>query len=328
MKMNKKLVVATLSTVMGIGLVGSISGTVAWYQYSTRSMATLIGTEVSHAGTVTLSTDGTNYSGRLWTNDILGSNSVKFHQATFGKLNNDGSLPSQAYLNPEAGYGALNLWDKAVAGVDYVQFDLYFRALELKNSSDKYERVAKDVYLTDIVIEDLDTGKDISDAVRVHFQNKNDPTDNWFLSKEAVTGQKVGAYLDLDRDGANDKERSEYIYEPDPSAPDCKYGQFSGDTPLEQLDTKGIDDTIASENASTGALENTTGKFHVTTLNATEYAANSNTDVCYTVTIWLEGWHVFSGATDAIWDLQSTYDASFHVGFTFNAGSNVFDVDA
>jgi hypothetical protein len=329
MKMNKKLVVATLSTVMGIGLVGSISGTVAWYQYSTRSKTSLVGTEVSRSGTITLSKDGTNYSSRLWTNDILGENSVSFNQVTFGKLNNDGSLPAEARLQPEIGFGDLSYWDVAKKGTDYVQFDLYFRALELQDSNDLYERVAKDIYLTDIKIEDLDNNKDLSKAVRVHFQNKTNAADNWFLSEEAVAHQKLGGNLDMDGDHNLDKDRTGgYDYAEDEAhstAPVCKYGQYDGDDPVEQVTTKSIEQTKASVNSTTGALEDTTGKFHITTLDETAYAANGNKDVCYTVTIWLEGWHVFEGASDAMWDMQQTFGANFHVGFTFNAGDNVFD---
>ena len=40
---NKKIIVSTLALAMGAALAGSISGTVAWYQYSTRAPAEFLG---------------------------------------------------------------------------------------------------------------------------------------------------------------------------------------------------------------------------------------------------------------------------------------------
>ena len=45
---NKKIIVSTLALAMGAALAGSISGSVAWYQYSTRASAQIAG---SAAGT-------------------------------------------------------------------------------------------------------------------------------------------------------------------------------------------------------------------------------------------------------------------------------------
>ena len=41
--MNKRIIASALAVTMGAGLVGSISGTVAWYQYSTRATIQMIG---------------------------------------------------------------------------------------------------------------------------------------------------------------------------------------------------------------------------------------------------------------------------------------------
>ena len=41
--MNKSIIASALAVTMGAGLVGSISGTVAWYQYSTRATIQMIG---------------------------------------------------------------------------------------------------------------------------------------------------------------------------------------------------------------------------------------------------------------------------------------------
>ena len=45
MKISKnKIIVSTLALAMGAALAGSVSGTVAWFQYSTRAQAAFIGT--------------------------------------------------------------------------------------------------------------------------------------------------------------------------------------------------------------------------------------------------------------------------------------------
>ena len=39
-----KIIISTLALAMGAALAGSVSGTVAWFQYSTRAQAAFIGT--------------------------------------------------------------------------------------------------------------------------------------------------------------------------------------------------------------------------------------------------------------------------------------------
>ena len=47
MKTNKKnIIIPALMMAVGLGLVGSISGTVAWYQYSTRVNVAYLGKQV------------------------------------------------------------------------------------------------------------------------------------------------------------------------------------------------------------------------------------------------------------------------------------------
>ena len=61
---SKKLIVSALSTTMGVSLVGAISGTVAWYQYSTRSTVSYVGTSVATSENllVSLTENGTYHN--------------------------------------------------------------------------------------------------------------------------------------------------------------------------------------------------------------------------------------------------------------------------
>ncbi len=44
---KRKFIIASLSTLAACSLVGSLSGTIAWYQYSTRTTASIMGTDAS-----------------------------------------------------------------------------------------------------------------------------------------------------------------------------------------------------------------------------------------------------------------------------------------
>ena len=104
MKFNKKLVVTSLSTVLGLGIVGSISGTFAWYQYSTRASASIIGVSSAEAGMLQIkaSTASTWADKDLETSDLIGTRTDrKIYPVTFGGFEKDAALPAKAYKNPE-----------------------------------------------------------------------------------------------------------------------------------------------------------------------------------------------------------------------------------
>ncbi len=334
MKLNKKLIVASLSTAIGLGIVGSITGTVAWYRYSAQTTTSIVGVSVGQGGafSVSLTNNGdSSYHNTLGTSDIYShpttrsqsSGSLKFHQATFGKMNNDGSLPTyiddsdplnpveknQAYLQPEVGQGELSNWERAENTKDYIQFDLYFRAIQ-KDANGQQVRVARDIYLSDITIKDLDNDKVVSDAVRIHMQDKNDPTINYLFAKNAGT-DVLGAKLDLDGDGHDDKVGG-YQYNDD-EREDCKYGQWNGNNPLENAIASA--DSLKSTFDDEGNLSSA-GSF------VTQTTVDGSPMRCFTITIWLEGWHQFNGSS--VWSgdyLKNTRDANFFIGLTFDAGN-------
>ena len=49
---KKKIIVSALALAMGAALAGSISGSVAWYQYSTRAAAQIAGTAAGTVGSL------------------------------------------------------------------------------------------------------------------------------------------------------------------------------------------------------------------------------------------------------------------------------------
>ena len=59
---NKKIIVSTLALAMGAALAGSVSGSVAWYQYSTRASAVVNGVSAGTTGDLAISIDGGAYA--------------------------------------------------------------------------------------------------------------------------------------------------------------------------------------------------------------------------------------------------------------------------
>ena len=55
MKMNKIIIPAAMLAV-GVALVGSVSSTLAWYQYSTKAQAAFIGTSIGQSENLEIKT--------------------------------------------------------------------------------------------------------------------------------------------------------------------------------------------------------------------------------------------------------------------------------
>lgn len=321
MKFNKKLIVASLSTALGLGIVGSITGTVAWYSYNTRVTTSIIGVSTGNSGSVMFSLDGTNWTNRIFTNDILESvgvtsaESFDFEQVTFGQLdankNFKNSPTETGYLQPEQGMGGYENWQKAKRNADYLQFHLYVKAEQ--DTGAGFTRVAKPIFLTDITLEDVGT-TEVVDAFRIHIHDYNTPATNYLISKEAVTDLHLYSdELDLNDDGNIDKYGGEYEWVGNPDEP-CMYGIEN-----EVQSTYGVDEVVAGTNQGNIVDTSSTNPklFKATTTTAGE-------NLHFVITMWLEGWHELETNTP-IWDILSTRGASFHVGLTFDAGLDVFD---
>ena len=127
MKLNKKIIVPALSLLAGASLIGSVSGTVAWYQYSTRANVSYIGSSAGVTGNLQVRiADATNEAGewgpQIRTEDVLDyleskGRAQKVEPVTPGALERNGFLkeleiddgvavqhgeqdPADAVLNP------------------------------------------------------------------------------------------------------------------------------------------------------------------------------------------------------------------------------------
>lgn len=327
MKFNKKIIVATLSTALGLGIVGSITGTVAWYSYNTRVSTSIIGVSAGHSGSVMFSLDNNNWSNRLMTNDIIKkvtnnpaatATEFDFEQVTFGEMGSQNALPAQAYLQPEAGMGGYNNWERANVNEHYLQFDLYVKALQDMGDGNGFVKKAKNIFLTDVTIEDPEGATtEIAEAVRIHISNKT-VARNYLISKSTVTDLHLYSNtLDLDANGSIDKYGGKYEWDNALKDTDCMYG-----TDGDLQSTLSAATVTAAVDANGNVIDSSatnTDLFKATTVTDAD-----PTNLHFVITMWLEGWHELETDTP-IWSVLKTRAAQFHIGLTFDAGLDVFD---
>lgn len=208
----QKIVVPTLAICLGAALAGSISGTVAWYQYSTRASAAYLGTSAGTAGNLKLRIKGTNTAtDDKWSNG-LSKDAIKGYLEDKG-LGQDiipitaGNIGEDSALNKIGGTGAdkdlpkffknpIRSFDQTVPynggswlkadQTMYVQIPLEVAFIEYdgekpEGSNVDKEYLEKEVYISDLLIQEDyqntsgdNNFKDLSSAVRVHISSYRD----------------------------------------------------------------------------------------------------------------------------------------------------------
>ena len=226
MKLNKnKIIVSALALVIGTSLAGSVTGTLAWYQYSTRANVSFLGESSGISGNLQVRFQGEdNWKTKItytelatYLSNIAYAKDVQ--PITFGGMTKDSALPEKAYIQPAAGVKNMVSWGEA-AEKNYVKIPLQLRFVQrdgkLENNVDD-KNVAKDVYLTKLLIQEdasnatnaNGTKYDLSDAIRIHvhaYKSDAEATTavNKLISKQGGRIATSGA-LDLDGDGNPDK---------------------------------------------------------------------------------------------------------------------------
>lgn len=301
--MNKKVIVSTLALAMGAALAGSVSGTVAWFQYSTRAQAAFIGTtahcsealEIQATEVGGAPTDA-NWKTELESSDIAtacGETGTNLSPITTGALAKDAALPTSGdpatltmYANPIYQHFALNEWEKATS-INYAQFDLHFRVKDV-DGADTVTYLAKNLYLTDLSIVSLkdkdpsgyeeDTESDLYKAIRVHLACgtsyklfANDGSTN------AEVTTSVSEKLDLNNDGKLDTSVGYSEWE---TVEETAYGTTGNQVAYNVGGTNvfAVDTDPANITANQGLLGETT---------------TSGDMLKVTVTMWIEGWQKF-----------------------------------
>ena len=341
MKINKRIAIPLLSTVLGLALVGGIGGAVAWYQYNTRVNASFVGSSVAESGVLQISSDGTNWKRDVYVDDAdhlapvtFGASSVDQVMGKNDQLPQIGSAArgTVAYAYPEAGKGPYEQWQTVTQGREFIQYTIYLKALavdpssEASTASEQTKQVSKDVFLSDLIMEGVTENKtDVGDALRLHLEVSEHPTSGSDVYKKSFlisnNGQTVDLYGAMDLDGVEGND---------------KKGGMSWDTDKNQEVVYGrsgaTQQTYAIADLKTDRKD---GDFDFD--DATDRA---NRLICTTpltgstkivVTAWLEGWQTYGtgAAKSAVWKPAQTAGTAtnpvqVHVGMTFDVGRDVF----
>ena len=226
MKRTKtKIAVSAFALLVGASLAGSISGTIAWYQFSTKVYGAYIGTAGGTSGNLQMRIKGTqNWTTRLSYDDVdaylqsalnADNYGTNVQPITSGSMLKNGAI-GDFYANPVLGKAEYANWQKANK-TNYVFLPLELRYVErdgkiADNESKDEKNIKKEVYLSDLTIqEDVNntTGQDLSEAIRFHVASysgaeANPQKSNFLISKNGGTTLTAGR-LDLDGDKQSDK---------------------------------------------------------------------------------------------------------------------------
>lgn len=326
-KLTRKIIISSLALLSGTALVGSVTGTVAWFQYVTRAQVAYTGTTAHCSKMLQISVDDgdDDITNNVWGADILSSQlpTSTFPPITSGPLEKDAPLEpmerivegqfeddgvtpkkvySPFYANPNVRQGLYENWLLATDD-SYTQFTILVRVKDVdkKYNSNNPTYLENDVYLTDLTIQDAgDETTNLSSAIRVHFaiESPNGDKSYMLFAKEA-TSTNVGGFLDMNNDNKFDTLGYEFNYYP------CLYGGSDGDPVYDEI-TEIVDgeEEFVDYTQITNPLKQTSYAADDSTIIASEdnlgnitggtplgtTSAVSNKFLKITVTMWLEGW--------------------------------------
>ena len=360
MKINKKIIIPLFSTVMGLSVMGGISGAIAWYQYNSRVTTSFVGTSVADTGVLQIGymrdvldqngdpvtdNNGNHVQEMHWSRDYYETGEVtKLLPVTFGQLVDDDTdannirknvLPGQAYVKPLDQGTGYSKWQPATAGKEYAQFDIYLRAYQSdKNEADGFKLVERAVFLSDYVLESAENDSVAEEALRIHLDVEGQ--DGHLLAKNSYThdpsnnqeGLKLFGGLDFDKNGENDHYHETSFT-----------GPLGNDENGDPLNGQEIVYGNKDEYQSTEALDvmkttRTNGKMpRPTEEGYSKKLLKTKTDgaVKVTVTIWLEGWELLKTKVNDngevvksnMWNPHFSSSAQVSVGLQFDTG--IFD---
>jgi len=301
MKINKKLIVSSLASAMGLSIVGAITGTVAWYQYSTRSTVAMIGVSAKTAANLQIKVGDGEYKADLTVADI---NTYLADQSKNANLSpvTSGEQAKNAALAGLKAHPLYKVFDDQYWGAANQEAYLVL-PLTLKWTGE-IEGVAqsasnKKIWVNDALFQ-ADSGNpsgkgDMSTALRVHIAAGST---YMLLSKEGVDTNVYGN-LDLNRDGVLDS--SDVTWKDFQTGTASVYGADS--KVQEAYDKDDVKPTIDNAGNPTGGV----------VLGTT----NGSGELALTVTIWLEGWQIFGSDATADWDENTYVGAKFDLGLEF-----------
>ena len=281
MKINKKLIVSSLASAMGLSIVGAITGTVAWYQYSTRSTLAMIGVSAKTAANLKIKIGSGDYKSDLSVADINAYLTTNTKNATLSPVTSGEQAKDEALAGLKA-HPVYKVFSDANWGAASAEAYLVL-PLTLKWEGE-VEGVAqtasgKKIWVNDALFQADSTTVaskgDLSKAIRVHLAAG---TNYMLLSKDGVDMNVYGA-LDLNRDGVEDS--SSVTWADFQSGSATVYG--ADGKVQESYDKDDVKPSIdGAGNPSEGVVLGTT---------------NASGELSVTLTIWLEGWQKLDNIT-------------------------------
>lgn len=314
MKINNKILVSALAIAMGATLAGSISGTVAWFQYSTRVQGAYVGAS-AHCSEMLEVKVGSS----AWLTDLPSStmNSNKVEDSgtdmipiSTGALAKNAALPANFYKNPIYQITDSSKWGNATIA-NYVQFNMSFHVKDV-DGANSASYLAKNLYLIDLTVVSSN-GADLTKAVRVHFATS---TGNKLFANDGTTAEEVttatNGTLDLNNNGVLDKAPG---YEWDSRGDAITYGAGS---------------QVAYNASGTDILADDSDPNNVVANQGLIGAIPGNeAGLSVTVTIWLEGWTQLATKPEgnattgsAVWDAATYVNKEFKVGMRFGTDAH------
>lgn len=242
MKLNGKLIIAGLTSALICGLVGSITGTFAWYGYSTRATATIAGTAINAGANLEIGiaddtvasikglAENADENGIFWQEkggglrhdaiiDYLAKKQyggVSMSPVTSGNYNKANST-DRADLAPIEFLTYQGNAQEAAQKEDYFVLPLAFRVYD--NKTQDYSLDGIGIYLQDIEVDLEDAvNKDLAKAFRIDFkeeQEKNSESPKYTIlapGREENGKTELAGLLDLNQDGFADVEENDYGY--------------------------------------------------------------------------------------------------------------------
>ena len=313
--MNKKIIVSALALAMGATLAGSISGTVAWYQYSTRAQAAYIGTSIGASENLEIKVGSSTWMDEL-NSTVVGNNITSGYDAagvepitTGDQLTGAAALPDsdEFYLNPTKGVGGYGTgkWEPAECKSKMVQFELYFR---YKHSEDVDSYLGKTLKLIDLTFVDL-SGQDLYKALRVHLAVHTATPSYQLLARDMLENTSEAANIATVMGGKLDMGNKGYYDQTEGYEWDSRTDVVYGDEEVTQTATNVAKSGVLSSGISLGTLPTTEAGLNIT------------------VTIWIEGWQKLSNipannadtGSSAIWNPNTYVNKTFKVGMRFGA---------
>ncbi|HHT67535.1 MAG TPA: hypothetical protein GX010_04910 [Erysipelotrichaceae bacterium] len=348
---KKKIILSALMLAIGTSLIGSVTSTIAWYQYSTKANVAYLGSSAGASGNLQLRIKKTGEP-NPWTSQ-LSKESIQAYLQGAGYdlsslqpvtteldedrnagLNYDGSNPV-FYSNPNLGRGPYSKWNKAKKG-NYISFPLELRYVArdgVKNESGIDDlNVAKPVYLSKLLIQEdaanAEDRKDLSEAVRVHIstiEHEAAATKKDFLISKNGGETVTNGNLDLNADGQLDKaypDDDPFGFETlEPtlvSYGSGKHVSYAAKQDGSNYDVDGIAPILVTRNEDTLKLTDLTFGEPPISKSIGSTVASETEYLNVVVTIWVEGWHKFNsgGGASSIWSADYI-NSKFNVGIQF-----------